>query len=548
MKEPLLEQLNDSNCTERSMWIHYPEFAKFITSKYPFILKWTERLYWYYHDLKEYPKCPVCGKPVKFQSLGRGYREFCSLRCAGNDEKTKQKVKQTCLERYGVENAFQSEEIQSKFKQTCLEKYGVENPFQSEKIKERIKKVNKENLGVDYPMQSKKVRNKSKKTCLDKYGVPYTGQMYMGKNLYERFPFIKNVLDGGMWECYCQNPKCNKCQEKTFIDRAAIIKSRYELGAEICTKRKPIGFNQISGLEEWVTNILDKYNIKYESHNRKLISPQELDIYIPSKNLAIECNGIFWHDSNHKDENYHFNKSQICKAHGIRLIHIWEDWIRNKPDIVESLLLSKIGIKHGLITVYARQTQIELCENKKEYLQFMDRNHIQGRSGFQEAYGLRYNGELISIMTFGHKRGCVGNYKKPSDENEWELLRFCSKLGYHIPGAASKLLKHFIKDFGPQLIYSYASNDISEGNVYEKLGFVSTGKINQSYWYIDIETGKRYHRSAFTKNSIVKRGWKDVNDSSWTEREVMEQMGYIRLNDAGQTRWDLEIKNFHKTR
>ena len=51
-----------------------------------------------------------------------------------------------------------------------------------------------------------------------------------------------------------------------------------------------------------------------------------------------------------------------------------------------------------------------------------------------------------------------------------------------------------------------------------------------------------------TKNSIVKRGWKDVNDSSWTEREVMEQMGYIRLNDAGQTRWDLDIKNFLKTR
>jgi hypothetical protein len=40
-------------------------------------------------------------------------------------------------------------------------------------------------------------------------------------------------------------------------------------------------------------------------------------------------------------------------------------------------------------------------------------------------------------MTFGKCR-----FDK---KHEWELLRFCNKLGCHVPGAASRLLKHFEK-------------------------------------------------------------------------------------------------------
>jgi hypothetical protein len=43
----------------------------------------------------------------------------------------KEKYKQTCLEKFGVENAMQNIEVREKSKQTCLEKYGVENPMQN---------------------------------------------------------------------------------------------------------------------------------------------------------------------------------------------------------------------------------------------------------------------------------------------------------------------------------------------------------------------------------------------------------------------------------
>lgn len=61
----------------------------------------------------------------------------------------------------------------TKYKETCEEKYGVDNAFKSEEIKDKIKETNNLKLGVDYPMQNQEVQNKAKQTCLDKYGVKW---------------------------------------------------------------------------------------------------------------------------------------------------------------------------------------------------------------------------------------------------------------------------------------------------------------------------------------------------------------------------------------
>lgn len=56
----------------------------------------------------------------------------------------------------------------------------------------------------------------------------------------------------------------------------------------------------------------------------------ELDLYIPSLNLAIEINGNMYHSTSSissnsaKDISYHFEKYLVCKANGINLIHIFQ--------------------------------------------------------------------------------------------------------------------------------------------------------------------------------------------------------------------------------
>jgi len=59
--------------------------------------------------------------------------------------------------------------INQRIKETCLGKYKCENPFQNEEIKRKIKNTNMEKRGVEYPSQSEEVKQKIKETCLDKY-------------------------------------------------------------------------------------------------------------------------------------------------------------------------------------------------------------------------------------------------------------------------------------------------------------------------------------------------------------------------------------------
>lgn len=103
-------------------------------------------------------------------------------------------------------------------------------------------------------------------------------------------------------------------------------------------KRCP--FCKCSSLEENVANCLDKLHISYKEHAHmswlKYSGYQHLDFYIPSRNIAIECDGQqhykpvdFAGDGMDKakqlfEENKlrDKNKDVLCKKHGIKLIRI----------------------------------------------------------------------------------------------------------------------------------------------------------------------------------------------------------------------------------
>ena len=141
-------------------------------------------------------------------------------------------------------------------------------------------------------------------------------------------------------------------------------------------------------------------------------------------------------------------------------------------------------------------------------------------------------------MTFGKKDILSGGQKQ---NNEIVLKRFCNKLYTQVIGGASKLLKYYIVHYNPSVIISYSSNDISNGNLYKRLGFIKSMEHNQSYWWIKRGNLERFHRSEFTKADIVKLGWKEKIDNSWTEEEVMYERGYYKIVDSGQIKWVLDL-------
>lgn len=121
-------------------------------------------------------KCLECGKPTKFEDATKGYRDFCCVKCARNNVRTKERLKNTLFEKYGTETTFDNVEIREKAKNTFIKKYGVDNPLKIKAVQEKMKETNLERYGVEYTFQSEEVKDKIKQTNLEKYGVEYSFQ------------------------------------------------------------------------------------------------------------------------------------------------------------------------------------------------------------------------------------------------------------------------------------------------------------------------------------------------------------------------------------
>lgn len=529
MNIPDYSSLNGGAVREISIKTKYPEFYEYLLQTYPHVETFKEKLYWYFNKLTSRPVCKVCGKETVFINIKEGYREYCSRTCLNRDPDKKERVKTTCVEKYGGIAPACSDEIRKKMSLTNLERYGVENAMQNKEIAQKSHDTNIERYG-GMGNSSEELKQKQRKTLCELYGVEnYMQSEAFYEDVAARHPDVLSVdIINKRFECVCPSSECTSCSHRTYFIPISQYQNRSHMtGTYKCTITNPIKERSCcSSIELFVRNILDRHNIQYVNNDRSIIPPQELDIYIPSKKLAIECNGIYYHNAEVKAKNYHLNKYRLCRQQNIQLISLWEDWIYKKPEIVESLILSKLGIY--TTRIYARQCVIkEVCVTDANL--FLDKYHIQGRCPSETKLGLYYNDELVSLMTFAnHRNNIIGS-------NGCELVRFCNRFGTQVVGGAEKLLTHYIKCNNIESIYSFSSNDISNGNLYSKLGF-EEGQTNQSYWYIDTNTLKRYHRSSFTKDSIIKKGWKKSKEG-WTEREVMIEHGYYQIYDSGQTKW-----------
>ena len=194
MKYPKLEELNSSNCTERSIKKHYLEFWQYITDNYHHSVNWTERLYWFYHKLTDFPKCSICNKPTKFINIKIGYREFCSTKCMNLSKSVQEKKKETSRKNWGTDNPMQNTEIQSKHKKTIIGKYGVDNVFKSDEVKQKIKQTCLKRYGAGHHLQNPMIMDKQRNTNINKYGVECISQ----RDDYQTNMFRKIWWD---WQC-----------------------------------------------------------------------------------------------------------------------------------------------------------------------------------------------------------------------------------------------------------------------------------------------------------------------------------------------------------
>lgn len=86
------------NVPESAFKLHYPELYNRVqeAAKVLNITRWNEAKYIYTTGLKELPCCKICGNPVKFVSVNKGYKSTCSRECdiALKSQKNKNNRKQ----------------------------------------------------------------------------------------------------------------------------------------------------------------------------------------------------------------------------------------------------------------------------------------------------------------------------------------------------------------------------------------------------------------------------------------------------------------------
>lgn len=490
-------------------------------------------------------QCLVCGKPTTFDH-GK-YRKYCSKSCMRKSSMIQEKIKNTCIERYGGVG-LASNKIKEKVKNTNIEKYGVENPFMVEAVKQKAhleeatlkyKQTMLERYGVENPAQLDKNKQKMiqathtkevnekrkssvKKSNLDKYGVEY---------VFQREDVIQSIKDSkfNRQKQFCIENNCTSlselismygtgwCQSDLQVDTIFDGNTKYIKNYEVDKIKHYSETFICSHDEEYIFNYIRSiYSGTIIQRTRKVISPYELDIYIPEKNLAIEYNGVYWHSINAgMDKKYHLNKTLMCEEKGIRLIHIFQNEWKDHSDICKSIIASALGIYDKKL--YARNCNIKEV-SLNDSIQFLEENHIQGSVKSEYQLGLYNNNELVQLITIGKSR-----YKK----GEYELLRMCTKANTQVIGGFSKLMKHQpYKE-----IYSYIDRSKFNGVGYYKSNYEFVSNTAISYYYWSALTGK-LNRLVCQKHKLVKLLGEKF-DNSKTESQNMIDAGFYQIYDCG---------------
>lgn len=455
--------------------------------------------------------CLTCGQQTKFER--NQYRQFCSRSCMRRNSFIQDTIKNTCIKKYGGVG-LGSKEIQQKTKNTNLLKYGVENPYMIEhnkikshstEAKEKYRQTMLSKYNVDSPLKLEcnkqkliqaghtkeiieKRNNIIRQNNIEKYNVEYTTQ---------RKDVIQSIKNSRIQRQinFCLENNCTSINDLINIYGNGWYQSGLEFKYLFDGNNKYILNSEIYKIEEYSNKhvkscneeciyqyIKNIYSGTIIQHTRKIIKPYELDIYLPEINLAIEYNGMYWHNANNVSENYHFNKTKLCEQKEIRLIHIFEDeWINHK-DICNSIICSALNTYSKVILdkdCKIKEITTDMTNN------FLSENDLLGpiENSSYIRLGLFYNNELVQVI-------CIDN----SNNNFIQIIRMCTKKYFKIENNYLKILNYLhYKE-----LYYYA--DLTKFDKTQFNNFEVIKYIEYSYFYYNDKLERFYNENIDIQN------------------------------------------------
>lgn len=253
---------------------------------------------------------------------------------------------------------------------------------------------------------------------------------------------------------------------------------------------------------------------KLEKWNKK---PLEADIsYHPDFRFAVnnivlyvDVHGLFHHSEYVMKSKHHYNRADIFRKFGLPYLQFFADEIYKKPDIIKSILRSKLGKISERF--FARNLHLKRV-SPEEARKFLDTNHLMGYKSAPAVGLIDQNQNLISVLSYKKWAGHL------------EIERFATKLNTTCVGGFGKLVTH-LKQFNKPIV-SFCDLRYSDGHSYKTLGFKELGTTLGWNW----TNGKeRFNRLVCTATH------------NKSERENAAERGLFKIYDAGQRKYRLEV-------
>ena len=252
----------------------------------------------------------------------------------------REKIKQTCLKNYGVEYPSQSDVVKEKIKKTCMERYGTEYYLASEDRKRKTKEFYNKFYNVDNCTQVEEIKNKAKQTCLKKYGSENSfGSEEIKKKIKEYWKNKYGVEHYSQTDDFKKKYK-NVCLEKYGVTTTLNLPQAREAGRKYWQDLYGVNYPLQSSefwknvffkkLKEnnpsiWTSKPQNKvFNMlkeaKYNVFENYLFDKLVLDValFIDDVKIDIEYDGWYWHQNKQRDRA----RDEILKSNGWKVLRI----------------------------------------------------------------------------------------------------------------------------------------------------------------------------------------------------------------------------------
>jgi len=220
-----------------------------------------------------------------------------------------------------------------------------------------------------------------------------------------------------------------------------------------------------------------------------------------SDTLYLNADGLYWHSDKIKDKHYHFTLRATFEANNKQILQFRADEIKNKLNIVNSIVRAKQGIFKQ--TIFGRKTHIKKVKDARL---FLDENHLMGYRDAKHI-GLFYKDELTCIMSYTIKNKVL------------KVERFCNKLNTQVIGGFSKLLTYLEKNLELKEVHNWVDLRYGNGKHLKDKGFTHSHDVLSFKW---------------TNNQCTYNRLKCKAEYGKTEKEVAKEMKLHKIYDAGQ--------------